>query len=57
MATNYEAIKNMSLEEMARFLCKHETGFPCEHCTANNKQACKYNVEMCKDWLMEEKTI
>ena len=57
MATNYEAIKNMSLEEMARFLCKHETGFPCEHCTANNKDSCKANVERRKDWLMEEKTI
>ena len=52
--TNYEAIKNMSPEEMARFLCRHETGFTCEDCTANNKQACKYNVEMLKDWLNEE---
>lgn len=52
--TNYEKIKNMSIEEMAKFLCKHETVFPCEFCTAHNKQACKANVQANKDWLNEE---
>ena len=55
MATNYEAIKNMSLEKMAKFLCRYGTGVPCSYCTANNKDSCKANVERCKDWLMEEK--
>lgn len=53
--TNYEAIKNMSLEKMAKFLCEHGDGVPCSYCTANNKASCKANVKIRKDWLMEEK--
>lgn len=41
---NYEAIKNMSIDEMAKFLCRYGTGVPCSYCTANNKQGCKANV-------------
>lgn len=54
MATNYEAIQNMSLEKMAKFLCRYGAGVPCSYCTANNKDSCKANVERCKDWLNEE---
>lgn len=49
--TNYEAIKNMSIDEMAKFLCRYETGVPCSYCTANNNDSCKANVERRKDWL------
>lgn len=52
--TNYEKIQNMSLEKMAKFLCEHIDGVPCEYCTANNKQACKANIKRHKDWLNEE---
>ena len=52
--TNYEKIQNMSLEKMAKFLCRHKVSVPCEYCTANNKQDCKTNVQIYKDWLNEE---
>lgn len=53
--TNYEAIKNMSPEEMAKFLCSNDSGVPCECCTgSNDPDACKANIQARKDWLNEE---
>lgn len=50
---NYEKIKNMSIEEMAKFIYDY---FSCEYCPMHTR--CEYNEEDCMyksmDWLQQE---
>ena len=51
--TNFEKIKSMTLDEMARFFCKGEFG--CENCAYNdNPNRCEKEVNRHKKWLDEE---
>lgn len=48
--TNYEAVKNMSMEELAKFLCHGNYG--CGRCVyKTDKEKCKAELDMYKDWL------
>lgn len=53
--TNYERIKNMSIEEMAKAL---DVLTPCEHCKYNHKCGQGYPDRECADgvrlWLESE---
>ena len=55
--TNYERIKNMSVEEMAEAL---DVLTPCEHCKYNHKCGQGYPDRVCeqgiKQWLESEVT-
>ena len=48
---NYEKIRNMSIEEMARWLCKKE--LDCDHCMFWYKKDCGINNPFI-EWLKEE---
>ena len=51
--TNYERIKNMTIDEMARFLCQQ--GTPCKRCDLAHKPCiCSDAVEIHKKWLEVE---
>ena len=51
--TNYERIKNMSIDEMARFLCSNEQ--PCKRCAFKNKPClCSDAIEVHLKWLEDE---
>ena len=48
--TNYEKIKSMTIDEMARFFCKGEFG--CEGCAGNfDKNICASEHRRIKAWL------
>ena len=38
--TNYERIKAMSAEEMARVICNCISSDPCDYCTHKNEEYC-----------------
>ena len=49
--TNYEKIKNLSVEEMARFMDIHNI-YPCRHCIGcENSSSCEQGI---KKWLESE---
>lgn len=47
--TNYEKIKNMTIDEMAEFLCGGEFG--CDNCT---KKGCETAKRVYRNWLNKE---
>lgn len=53
MTTNYEKIKNMSVEEMAKFMHKVSGGLNCDTCPVKGKcrNICINNK---KKWLKQE---
>lgn len=60
--TNYERIKAMSVEEMAKAICDGVSSDPCDYCPhASNGYECygnycegKTNCDMVADWLNSE---
>lgn len=51
--TVYEQIKEMSIEEMAKFLTSF--AFACENCSQNTKDVCDCRcTQHCAEWLQEE---
>ena len=51
--TNYERIKNMSVEEIATAIYKGISSDPCDYCTGKSC-AKKSNVEVIEEWLESE---
>lgn len=51
--TNYERIKSMSIDEMAKFICQQP--HPCKWCDlAHNPYICSEAVKIHKQWLEDE---
>jgi len=50
MTTNFERIKNMTIEEMAEFLCVH---FNCDECPMFGK-CYGLGIQIFKNWLKQE---
>ena len=51
--TNYERIKSMTIDEMAKFICQQPT--PCKRCDlAHNPCICSDAIEIHKKWLEDE---
>lgn len=51
--SNFEKIKSMSIDEMARFFCEGEFG--CSNCVYNdNPNHCKKEIGKHKEWLESE---
>ena len=51
--TNYEKIKNMTVEELARFLCFNKE--PCKRCAFHsNPCLCSDAVDVHRKWLESE---
>lgn len=55
MTTNYERIKNMTIEEMAGFLINNDCGLdtPCKKCKNNAYCSCSTKEEF-RQWLLSE---
>jgi len=52
--TNFESIKNMSMEELAKFLCRGN--YSCGRCVyETDKEKCKAELDMYKNWLESER--
>ena len=52
--TNYERIKSMTIDEMAKFICQ-EGRTTCERCDlAHNPSICSEALEIHKQWLEDE---
>lgn len=49
--TNYERIKNMSIDEMANAIKKGHFGDPCEHCSLRNEPCAFLCVKGILMWL------
>lgn len=59
--TNYEKIKQMSVEEMAKVIGECVSSDPCDYCPHNNNEYCngipcsgKDNSEIIAEWLNSE---
>ncbi len=58
--TNYEKIKNMSVEEMATVIYQGISSDPCDYCPYNNNSCSgdkcneKSNVDIIAEWLNSE---
>lgn len=54
--TNYEKIKSLTIDEMARFFCKGEFG--CMHCTYEDfPDGCEKEVNRHKKWLERDASL
>ena len=54
--TNYDLIRNMSEQRMARFLCANKFGscLGCPHYKNKNEKACSVRLNAFRKWLKEK---
>ena len=50
--TNYEKIKNMTIDEMSKLLCHRDRD--CKNCPCDNTYYCNKEIKMFKKWLESE---